>query len=51
MTVSDTRASATLGVSLGVRMRGVAYDDLQAAHLFKAPVVAKLAMAELLLLM
>ena len=30
MTVSDTRASASLGVALGVRMRGVAYDDLQA---------------------
>ena len=28
MTVSDTRASATLGVQLGVRIRGVAYDDL-----------------------
>lgn len=30
MTVSDTRASATPGVPLGVRMRGVAYDDLPA---------------------
>ncbi len=28
MTVSETRASATLGVQSGVRMRGVAYDDL-----------------------
>jgi len=28
MTVSDTRASATLGVQLGVRIRGVAYEDL-----------------------
>lgn len=28
MTVSETRASATLGVQLGVRIRGVAYDDL-----------------------
>jgi hypothetical protein len=28
MTVSDTRASATLGVQLGVRTRGVAYEDL-----------------------
>ena len=32
-------------------MRGVAYDDLQAAHLFKTPVMTKLFMAELLLLM
>lgn len=37
MTVSDTRASATLGVPLGVRMRGVAYDDLQAARLVEDP--------------
>ena len=29
MTVSDTRASATLGVQLGVRIRGVAYEDLR----------------------
>ena len=29
MTVSETLASAILGVKLGVRMRGVAYDDLQ----------------------
>ncbi|KAA6421328.1 MAG: hypothetical protein FRX49_08607 [Trebouxia sp. A1-2] len=28
MTVSDTRASATLGVQLGVKIRGVAYEDL-----------------------
>ncbi len=28
ITVSDTRASATLGVQLGVRIRGVAYEDL-----------------------
>ena len=28
MTVSDIRASATLGVQLGVRIRGVAYEDL-----------------------
>lgn len=28
-TVSDTRASASVGVQLGVRMRGVANEDLQ----------------------
>ena len=37
MTVSDIRASATRGVPLGVRMRGVAYDDLQATSSCQDP--------------
>lgn len=41
MTVSDTRASATPGVPSGVRMRGVAYDDLQAIGFVKYPTHGK----------